>query len=164
MGTHTKVDAELFHYHFPGCGNHFSKGDSLKKCKRSWVYKHVRSHGPITVLLAFHVWNQLRCVLCCDWSSKNLNQSARGHSSEPGTFRIFWEITLRKVIPAAWKVNIKSFDQFRVDLSMWTHRFLGILDNIWLVTYWKIDSPIFFHLQGGRPIIPFSWEKGLRAV
>ena len=36
---------------------------------------------------------------------KNINQSAGRHSSDPRTFRIFFE----KVTPAAWKVNIKMF-------------------------------------------------------
>ena len=129
----------------------------LERCKRSWVYKHGRTNGPITKQLGFQVW--LSSDVFSAVSSKNLIQSAGGHSSEPMTFRIFRAITLWKVTPAAWKLNIKSSYQFSVDHSMCTHRFRGILAKIWLVTGWKIDSPIFFHVQGVAPTPPDKFSE-----
>ena len=68
---------------------------------------YVRTNHSAVLL----IWNLLRYILCCDWSSNNLNQSAGRHSSEPRTFCIFLVITLGKVTPTAWKVNVKKFWQ-----------------------------------------------------
>ena len=54
MGTYAKVDAELFHIHFPGRGNHFSKGDRSKNAKGPKVHYYFSTtasgvslhHGP----------------------------------------------------------------------------------------------------------------------
>ena len=109
-----------------------------QKCKRSWDYNHVSMYGPITAQPVFQVWNLLRCILCCDWTSKNLNQSSIGHTSNPWTFCIFKTTISGLILQRILKTTVSTL----VYVSFWKHVF-------------KVKKKPFFH------IFPIRWRSPL---
>ena len=89
MMAYAEVKFVLFRFQFGSLLRpwraHFQRW-SLNLATKVLGYKHLNMCGPITTQHVFQAWNILRCVLCCDWPIKKLNQSAGEHTNERRTF------------------------------------------------------------------------------